>query len=104
MSLQIVTVGDLKPAPVLWHEDNGRKPWENGRYYLSASVLLPNIKLRIDSREIFYYLMLLLFVCTAGYVIVLVLFPFLSGKTSRGVFLVDSLGRQHIGLLPIAYN
>ncbi|XP_077231138.1 5'-3' exoribonuclease 3-like isoform X2 [Tasmannia lanceolata] len=28
---KIVTVGDLKPAPVLWHEDNGRKPWESGR-------------------------------------------------------------------------
>ncbi|KAA8537533.1 hypothetical protein F0562_027141 [Nyssa sinensis] len=26
-----VTVGDLKPEPVLWHEDSGRKPWENGR-------------------------------------------------------------------------
>ncbi|XP_077219682.1 5'-3' exoribonuclease 3 [Tasmannia lanceolata] len=26
-----VTLGDLKPAPVLWHEDTGRKPWENGR-------------------------------------------------------------------------
>ena len=30
--LQMVSVGDLKPDPVLWHEDNGRKPWENGRY------------------------------------------------------------------------
>uniref|UniRef100_A0A5B7BCI5 5'-3' exoribonuclease n=1 Tax=Davidia involucrata TaxID=16924 RepID=A0A5B7BCI5_DAVIN len=28
---KIVTVGDLKPEPVLWHEDSGRKPWENGR-------------------------------------------------------------------------
>ncbi|XP_038715665.1 5'-3' exoribonuclease 3-like isoform X2 [Tripterygium wilfordii] len=26
-----VEVGDLKPEPVLWHEDSGRKPWENGR-------------------------------------------------------------------------
>ncbi|KAF8410468.1 hypothetical protein HHK36_002997 [Tetracentron sinense] len=26
-----VTVGDLKPAPVMWHEDTGRKPWENRR-------------------------------------------------------------------------
>ncbi|XP_010255163.1 PREDICTED: 5'-3' exoribonuclease 3 isoform X2 [Nelumbo nucifera] len=29
--MKTVTVGDLKPAPVLWHEDNGKKPWENGR-------------------------------------------------------------------------
>ncbi|KAF9620796.1 hypothetical protein IFM89_014733 [Coptis chinensis] len=28
---KIVTVGDLKPPPVLWHEDSGKKPWENGR-------------------------------------------------------------------------
>ncbi|XP_071700755.1 5'-3' exoribonuclease 3-like [Rutidosis leptorrhynchoides] len=26
-----VTLADLKPAPALWHEENGRKPWENGR-------------------------------------------------------------------------
>lgn len=28
---QIVSVGDLKPAPVLWHEESGRKPFENAR-------------------------------------------------------------------------
>ncbi|KAJ7966853.1 5'-3' exoribonuclease [Quillaja saponaria] len=28
---KIVTLGDLKPDPVLWHEDSGRKPWENRR-------------------------------------------------------------------------
>ncbi|XP_057973124.1 5'-3' exoribonuclease 3 isoform X2 [Malania oleifera] len=27
-----VTVRDLKPEPVLWHEDSGRRPYENGRY------------------------------------------------------------------------
>ncbi|XP_043711548.1 5'-3' exoribonuclease 3 isoform X2 [Telopea speciosissima] len=26
-----VTIGDLKPPPVLWHEDTGRRPMENGR-------------------------------------------------------------------------
>ncbi|PWA72672.1 5'-3' exoribonuclease 3 [Artemisia annua] len=26
-----VTVDDLQPEPALWHEDTGRKPWENGR-------------------------------------------------------------------------
>lgn len=26
-----VTMGDLKPPPVLWHEDTGRRPFENGR-------------------------------------------------------------------------
>ncbi|KAI3729788.1 hypothetical protein L6452_18456 [Arctium lappa] len=26
-----VTVDDLQPEPTLWHEDTGRKPWENGR-------------------------------------------------------------------------
>lgn len=26
-----VTIDDLQPEPALWHEDNGRKPWENGR-------------------------------------------------------------------------
>ncbi|KAH7656232.1 5'-3' exoribonuclease 2 protein [Dioscorea alata] len=28
---KIVTIGDLKPPPVLWHEDTGRRPYENGR-------------------------------------------------------------------------
>ncbi|XP_051139158.1 5'-3' exoribonuclease 3 [Andrographis paniculata] len=27
-----VTVGDLRPEPVLWHEDSGRRPFDNGRY------------------------------------------------------------------------
>ncbi|KAI3464857.1 hypothetical protein Pfo_021520 [Paulownia fortunei] len=27
-----VTMGDLKPEPVLWHEDSGRKPFDNGRH------------------------------------------------------------------------
>ncbi|KAI3871650.1 hypothetical protein MKX03_033383 [Papaver bracteatum] len=26
---RMVQVEDLKPPPTLWHEDNGRKPWEN---------------------------------------------------------------------------
>ncbi|XP_043713419.1 5'-3' exoribonuclease 3-like isoform X2 [Telopea speciosissima] len=26
-----VTLGDLKPPPILWHEDTGRKPFDNGR-------------------------------------------------------------------------
>ncbi|CAL5418447.1 unnamed protein product [Camellia sinensis] len=26
-----VEIGDLKPDPALWHEDNGRKAWENRR-------------------------------------------------------------------------
>ncbi|KAI7755398.1 hypothetical protein M8C21_014045 [Ambrosia artemisiifolia] len=26
-----VTVDDVQPEPPLWHEDTGRKPWENGR-------------------------------------------------------------------------
>lgn len=28
---KIVTFGDVKPDPVLWHEDSGRRPFENGR-------------------------------------------------------------------------
>lgn len=30
--MQTVTVGDLKPEPVLWHNDSGRKPFDNERY------------------------------------------------------------------------
>ncbi|KAK6939362.1 Xrn1, helical domain [Dillenia turbinata] len=33
-----VTVGDLKPEAALWHEDNGRKPWENRRQNPNGSV------------------------------------------------------------------
>ncbi|XP_057794803.1 5'-3' exoribonuclease 3 isoform X2 [Salvia miltiorrhiza] len=29
---KIVTMGDLKPEPVLWHEDSGRRPFDNGRH------------------------------------------------------------------------
>ncbi|CAA0841185.1 5-3 exoribonuclease 3 [Striga hermonthica] len=29
---KIVTMGDLKPAPTLWHEDTGRRPFDNGRH------------------------------------------------------------------------
>ncbi|GER26595.1 translation initiation factor [Striga asiatica] len=29
---KIVTVGDLKPAPILWHEDTGKKPFDNIRH------------------------------------------------------------------------
>ncbi|XVE69753.1 hypothetical protein DITRI_Ditri10aG0016500 [Diplodiscus trichospermus] len=28
---KMVQFSDLKPEPVLWHEDSGRRPWENGR-------------------------------------------------------------------------
>ncbi|KAM7517253.1 hypothetical protein LguiA_006836 [Lonicera macranthoides] len=27
-----VTTDDIQPDPVLWHEDSGRRPWENGRH------------------------------------------------------------------------
>ncbi|WOL03421.1 hypothetical protein Cni_G12141 [Canna indica] len=33
-----VTAGDLKPPPVLWHEDTGRKPFENGRHNPPGSI------------------------------------------------------------------
>ncbi|KAM4129906.1 hypothetical protein ACJW30_01G059400 [Castanea mollissima] len=35
---KIVNLGDLKPEPVLWHEDSGRKPWENGRQAPSGAI------------------------------------------------------------------
>ncbi|KAJ4963157.1 hypothetical protein NE237_023096 [Protea cynaroides] len=35
---KIVTLGDLKPPPVLWHEDTGRKPMENGRQNLPGLI------------------------------------------------------------------
>ncbi|KAL6511849.1 hypothetical protein OROGR_021446 [Orobanche gracilis] len=28
---KIVTMGDIKPAPVLWHDDTGRRPFDNER-------------------------------------------------------------------------
>ncbi|KAG9131287.1 hypothetical protein Leryth_006159 [Lithospermum erythrorhizon] len=37
---KIVTLGDMQPDPVLWHEDTGRRPSENGRHnqYPSGAV------------------------------------------------------------------
>ncbi|XP_042991601.1 5'-3' exoribonuclease 3 [Carya illinoinensis] len=35
---KIVNLGDLKPEPVLWHEDSGRRPWENGRQNSSGTT------------------------------------------------------------------
>lgn len=34
-----MTLGDLKAPPALWHEDFGRKPWENGRYDILIEML-----------------------------------------------------------------
>ncbi|KAF5954085.1 hypothetical protein HYC85_006941 [Camellia sinensis] len=33
-----VEIGDLKPDPALWHEDNGREPWENRRQDPPGSI------------------------------------------------------------------
>ncbi|KAI8005069.1 Filament-like plant protein 4 [Camellia lanceoleosa] len=33
-----VEIGDLKPDPALWHEDNGREPWENRRQDHPGSI------------------------------------------------------------------
>ncbi|KAL7175174.1 hypothetical protein ACSBR2_028889 [Camellia fascicularis] len=33
-----VEIGDLKPDPALWHEDNGRKAWENRRQDPPGSI------------------------------------------------------------------
>uniref|UniRef100_A0A453G1P8 5'-3' exoribonuclease n=1 Tax=Aegilops tauschii subsp. strangulata TaxID=200361 RepID=A0A453G1P8_AEGTS len=36
-TLTIVEAGDLKPPPVLWHEDNGRRPYDNNRRHCDNS-------------------------------------------------------------------
>ncbi|XVF63713.1 hypothetical protein PTKIN_Ptkin09bG0108300 [Pterospermum kingtungense] len=33
---KMVQFSDLKPDPVLWHEDSGRRPWENGRSHVQG--------------------------------------------------------------------
>ncbi|KAM7518175.1 hypothetical protein LguiB_017137 [Lonicera macranthoides] len=33
-----VTTGDLQSEPALWHEDSGRKPWENRRHNPQGSI------------------------------------------------------------------
>ncbi|XP_021902782.1 5'-3' exoribonuclease 3 [Carica papaya] len=35
---KIVQLRDLKPEPVLWHEDSGRRPWESGRHNAPESI------------------------------------------------------------------
>lgn len=34
-------MGDLKPEPVLWHEDSRRRPMENGRFVDLIKDLVP---------------------------------------------------------------
>ncbi|XP_022757502.1 5'-3' exoribonuclease 3-like isoform X2 [Durio zibethinus] len=36
---KMVQFSDLKPEPVLWHEDSGRRPWENGRLPASGHLM-----------------------------------------------------------------
>ncbi|CAA6669597.1 unnamed protein product [Spirodela intermedia] len=45
---KIVTIGNLKPAPVLWHEDNGRRPFENGRQLGDAAHRLVVNSLQVN--------------------------------------------------------
>ncbi|XP_009591840.1 5'-3' exoribonuclease 3-like isoform X2 [Nicotiana tomentosiformis] len=35
---KMVTLGDMKPDPVLWHEDTRKKPWENGRHHHPGAI------------------------------------------------------------------
>ncbi|KAJ9186468.1 hypothetical protein P3X46_002038 [Hevea brasiliensis] len=35
---KMVNAGDLKPEPVLWHEDSGRRPWESERHNPPGTV------------------------------------------------------------------
>ncbi|XP_007017772.2 PREDICTED: 5'-3' exoribonuclease 3 isoform X1 [Theobroma cacao] len=37
---KMVQFSDMKPEPVLWHEDSGRRPWENGRSPAQALHLM----------------------------------------------------------------
>ncbi|KAL5557905.1 hypothetical protein UlMin_034116, partial [Ulmus minor] len=38
-----VTVGDIKPEPVLWHEDSGRRPMNNGRHNPPGTISGPHL-------------------------------------------------------------
>lgn len=33
-----VTMGDPKAGPPLWHEDSGKRPWENGRHLPNGTI------------------------------------------------------------------
>ncbi|XP_075096061.1 5'-3' exoribonuclease 3 isoform X2 [Nicotiana tabacum] len=35
---KMVALGDMKPDPVLWHEDTRKKPWENGRNHHPGAI------------------------------------------------------------------
>lgn len=41
--VKTVATGDLKPEPVLWHEDSGRRPFENGRHNPAGAVSGPQL-------------------------------------------------------------
>ncbi|GFZ10384.1 5'-3' exoribonuclease 3 [Actinidia rufa] len=38
-----VMIGDVKPDPPLWHEDNGRRPRENGRHDRAGAISGPQL-------------------------------------------------------------
>lgn len=47
---QTVSLDDLKPPPVLWHEDTGRRPLENGRYLIIWPTLTSINSLTLDRK------------------------------------------------------
>lgn len=91
---QIVSLGDLKPEPVLWHEDSRRRGPDNGRYFILNHS-------NWDSIEILFSFQL----CFFCYLTVTTLdLRFLSGITLLEPFLVDNWGKRPIAWLLIAYR
>ncbi|KAL9678728.1 hypothetical protein QQ045_016577 [Rhodiola kirilowii] len=50
---KLVTIADVKAPPALWHEDFGRRPWENGRRVADAAhrLVVSSLSHRQDHRD-----------------------------------------------------